>query len=129
MSGRQQDVIEYLRGKDWTSPTEIGGKVWGPPHHSSSASPVCKQLVARGLLERNDRGHYRLLTKSNFETWFKNQFGPPPKMPVLYRPDNSSQAVYLGQQHERYSKDVGKYEARKDAALKAWCARDKKGGR
>lgn len=62
LTGKQQDVIAYLRDKDWTSPTEIGGKVWGYPHHSATASPVCKRLVVRGLLERNDRGHYRLLS-------------------------------------------------------------------
>jgi len=60
LSRRQQDVIEYLQGKDWTSPTQIGIKVWGFPHHSSTASPVCLRLVSRGLLERNNRGHYRL---------------------------------------------------------------------
>lgn len=75
LSGRQQDVIAYLRGKDWTSPTEIGGKVWGYPHHSSTASPVCKRLVARGLLERNGRGHYRLL--SNIERERRADSGGP----------------------------------------------------
>lgn len=64
LSGRQQDVIAYLRGKEWTSPTEIGGMVWGFPHHSATASPVCKRLVERGLLERNERGHYRILSNN-----------------------------------------------------------------
>ena len=60
LSGRQQDVINYLRGRDWTSPTEIGREVWNPPRHSSAASPICLRLVAMGLLQRNRRGHYRL---------------------------------------------------------------------
>ena len=62
LTGRQQDIVDYLKRKDWTSPTEIGGKVWGYPHHSSTASPACKRLVARGVLERNNRGRYRLMS-------------------------------------------------------------------
>lgn len=60
VSGRQEEVLEYLRGKGWTSPTVIGGAVWGGRHHSASAGPVCIRLVEKGLLSRNKRGHYRI---------------------------------------------------------------------
>lgn len=60
MVGRAAEVLRYLRGRDWTSPSQIGQDVWGWGYHSASASPVCRRLVARGLLERNTRGHYRL---------------------------------------------------------------------
>jgi len=60
LTERQKQVLGFLKGKDWTSPTEIGREVWGQGHHSSSASPVCKRLVKVGALERNDDGHYRI---------------------------------------------------------------------
>ena len=59
LTSRQKQVLDYLKGRDWTSPTEIGQAVWRPPHHSAAASPVCKRLVELGYLERNSRGHYR----------------------------------------------------------------------
>lgn len=65
-------IIEYLTGRDWTSPSDIGwahgdhlleqGKCVGTGHHSSWASPKCLKLVKAGLLERNKRGRYRLVT-------------------------------------------------------------------
>lgn len=58
LRGRQ--ILNFLSGRDWTSPTEIGNRVWGPGHHSAAASPVCKRLVCYGLLDRNSSGHYRL---------------------------------------------------------------------
>jgi hypothetical protein len=59
VTDRQRAVLAYLTGKDWTSPTDIGRNVWGWPHHSATASPVCKRMVAIGLLERNSKGLYR----------------------------------------------------------------------
>jgi len=59
LTERQKQVLAFLRGKSWTSPTEIGRSVWGEGHHSASASPVCKRLVQLGALERNEMGHYR----------------------------------------------------------------------
>ena len=65
-------IIEYLEGKNFTSPTDIGiayGEfMHGPYHlkscyHSGWASPRCKKLVEKGLLERNKLGHYRLKVK------------------------------------------------------------------
>lgn len=69
MTKTQEWIIKYLKGKGFTSPTEIG-RAYGREkyqgwygftgYHSSWASPRCKKLVEMGLLERNDRGHYRL---------------------------------------------------------------------
>lgn len=66
MTKTQQWIINYLQGKDWTSPTEIGA-AYGAEHgksgyHSSWASPKCLVLVQKGLLERSSRGFYRLTT-------------------------------------------------------------------
>lgn len=58
-------VLGYLKGRDWTSPTELGRAIWGKGHHSSSASPVCLRLVKAGKLERNAKGHYRLSDRGN----------------------------------------------------------------
>ena len=62
-------IIDYLEGKGWTRPTEIG-KAYGiylhgehhhySCYHSAWASPKCKKLVANGDLERNGKGHYRV---------------------------------------------------------------------
>lgn len=55
--------------------------------------------------------------KSEFETWFVAQFGPRPK-----RVSGSfGQMMY-------YIFEAEKWDLRHDAALKAWCARDKKAG-
>ena len=51
--------LAKTQGRDWVSPTEIGREINGG--HSSVGSPVCKEMVKRGLAERNDRGHYRLI--------------------------------------------------------------------
>jgi len=62
-STKSELVMRYLTQKpsgEWTSPTEIGRRVWGLGHHSSSASPVCKRLVADGKLARSTLGHYRI---------------------------------------------------------------------
>lgn len=55
-----ESVLGYLKGRNWTSPTELGRVIWGEGHHSSSASPTCLKLVKAGMLERNQKGHYRL---------------------------------------------------------------------
>lgn len=60
LTKRQADVVNYLRGRGFVPPTQIGGAVWGKGHHSASASPVCKKLVALGVLKRSDEGHYAL---------------------------------------------------------------------
>ena len=61
-------VLGYLKGRNWTSPTELGLAIWGKGRHSSSASPTCLRLVKAGKLERNQRGHYRLSDYCENET-------------------------------------------------------------
>ena len=63
---QEEFIYKYLDGCDWTSPTEIGreyGLSLVPPkkYHSSWASPKCLRLHKIGLLERNNKGHYRLI--------------------------------------------------------------------
>ena len=65
-------ILEFLKGKDFTSPTDIGERYgeykhglfhWKSCYHSAWASPRCRKLVEKGLLERNKLGHYRLKVK------------------------------------------------------------------
>jgi len=59
-------ILNYLKEKDdWASPTDIamaigGYTASGLMRHSSWASPTCLSLVRQGILERNDKGHYRV---------------------------------------------------------------------
>lgn len=63
-------ICSFLEGKDFTSPSIIGRAhadahgIQSENHHSSWASPICKRMVAEGLLERNQDGCYRLLHRS-----------------------------------------------------------------
>ena len=67
-------IIEYLEGRDYTSPTDIG-KAYGEfkhgvfhhvaGYHSGWASPRCKRLVRDGVLQRNKLGHYRIRPDSH----------------------------------------------------------------
>lgn len=63
-------ICSFLEGKDFTSPSVIGRAhadahgIRSGNHHSSWASPICKRMVAEGLLERNQDGCYRLLRRS-----------------------------------------------------------------
>lgn len=60
-------ICSFLEGKDFTSPSVIGRAhadaygILSEHHRSSWASPICKRMVAEGLLERNQDGCYRLL--------------------------------------------------------------------
>lgn len=47
----------------WHSPTKIGFAVGGKGKHSSYGSPICKEAVERGLMERSTGGRYRLTLK------------------------------------------------------------------
>ena len=49
----------YMRKQGWVSPTTIGVIINGG--HSSVGSPLCKRMVELGMVERNAKGHYRLL--------------------------------------------------------------------
>lgn len=60
-------IINYLEGRQWTSPTQIGeaaGKAYDQA--SGWASPKCRKLVAAGKLERSDKGSYRIKKESVF---------------------------------------------------------------
>ena len=62
-------ILEFLKGRDFTSPSTIGeayGRYKHGDHHyktgyhSAWASPRCKRMVRNGELLRNELGHYRL---------------------------------------------------------------------
>lgn len=70
LTKNQEWIIDYLRGKDYVSPSVIGwahAKAFGYSlsHHSSWASPICLKLVNLGILLRNERGHYKLNNNGN----------------------------------------------------------------
>ena len=54
---------QHINGKEWIRPTDVGFAVGGAFKHSSYGSPICMEMVKRGLAERNDKGHYRLIKK------------------------------------------------------------------
>ena len=61
-------ILKYLKGKSWTSPTQIGLAYGDSKHgnnsfhcyHSAWASPRCLELVEENELLRNDKGWYRI---------------------------------------------------------------------
>jgi len=58
--------ISISQGRDWVTPTEVGGEINGG--HSSVGSPVCKEMVNRGLAIRNEKGHYCLIFGDKMNT-------------------------------------------------------------
>ena len=62
----EQWIAEYLQGKDYTSPTVIGKahamafNILSLNHHSAWASPICKRMVKKEILIRNEKGQYKL---------------------------------------------------------------------
>ena len=54
---------------DYISPSELG-RLYGQKYlgrdncHSSTASPICKRLVAKGLVSRNNKGWYKLIKEN-----------------------------------------------------------------
>ena len=59
---QEQWIVDFLQGKDWVQPTKIGlarGEIEKRFLHSSWASPKCKKLVDKGILERSENGWYR----------------------------------------------------------------------
>ena len=59
LTENEQRVLEYLKGKDFISPTQIASALTLQDYNSAWASPICKRLINKGLLQRNDRGWYR----------------------------------------------------------------------
>lgn len=65
LTNNEQWILDYLKGKDYVSPTKIGyahthaSGITGE-HHSAWASPICLRLVKKGLLLRKEKGHYKL---------------------------------------------------------------------
>ena len=61
MDEKLKIAINYMRGQNgrFISPTTIGAIINGG--HSAVGSPVCKEMVKRGLAERSEKGHYRLI--------------------------------------------------------------------
>ena len=63
MNERDEKVLAYLKAKnDWTKPTEIGMEVFGASYSqaSSKAGAPLKRLVSAGLVERSEKGRYRI---------------------------------------------------------------------
>ena len=54
-----EKVNYFAPGNEKLTPTEIGREINGG--HSSVGSPVCKEMVNRGLAIRSGKGHYRLI--------------------------------------------------------------------
>ena len=64
LTSNEKAVMEFLISLDkgvWASPTWIGQVVGGGRRHSAWASPICKRLVEKGLIERSGYGHYRVI--------------------------------------------------------------------
>lgn len=61
---KQQACLEFLKARpgQFVKPTEVGNALSTAPDGTSPsawASPILKRLVKRGLVERNERGHYK----------------------------------------------------------------------
>ena len=69
MDEKIKTATDYMRtvtkheGRDWISPTEIGGAVGGAMQPGSFGSPICKEMVKRKVCRRNKKGHYRLIQR------------------------------------------------------------------
>ena len=68
LTENQDKVLEFLKHQknEFISPTDIGYYVGrmnsaGIWRDSSWASPICKSLVKKGLVERNDKGYYKAI--------------------------------------------------------------------
>lgn len=60
LSPNEEKILRYLKEHPgWHTPTAIAQAIWpGTGRHSSSTSPILKRLVAKGLAERKEPGHY-----------------------------------------------------------------------
>ena len=59
MSPNEEKVIEFMKGRDFTGPSVMGMAIFNK-WESSRTSQVCKRLVKKGLMVRNDKGHYKI---------------------------------------------------------------------
>ena len=64
MTSNQSLLLNWLKGDRFYTPTEIGRGVWNLQYNSSKACQVVKGLVAMGLVEKNEKGWYRRIVKS-----------------------------------------------------------------
>lgn len=64
---RYMEHVAKKQGRDWISPTEIGREIGGPGCHSSYGSPICKAATSKGIMIRNERGHYKLSKETTNE--------------------------------------------------------------
>jgi hypothetical protein len=67
----QKRIMQFLDGRDWTSPTDIGNGL--NRYNSAWASPKCLSLVKLGALERNEKGHYRVVPDNGFDLTIKTE--------------------------------------------------------
>lgn len=72
MTWKMERIVRFLKARSichgcgagsWVGPTEIGLKEFGYPYYTASSriSQTCKRMVAKGILARSERGHYRLV--------------------------------------------------------------------
>jgi predicted transcriptional regulator len=60
---RSKKILSYLmkrRSEGYISPSKIAARIglqWG---ESNKISPNCLRMVEAGILERNEKGHYRI---------------------------------------------------------------------
>jgi hypothetical protein len=66
MTKSEEWILMYLDKRGFCSPTQIG-RAYGDhlhgnnsfhSYHSAWASPKCKKLVEKGLVEKNDKAQY-----------------------------------------------------------------------
>jgi hypothetical protein len=65
ISPNQDLVLQFLASTKgvWFSPTFIAEGIRGKPYHSSWASPILLRMVEMGLVDRNEKGHYKITNK------------------------------------------------------------------
>ena len=66
------DILDFLKDREYVSPTEIGNVVGGyvidanyvsgykKRRHSAWDSPICLRMVKKRLLKRNKKGWYKI---------------------------------------------------------------------
>ena len=62
---KQVAVLQYLEGRGFCGPSEIGRACWigKKTKRSGAATVTCKTLMKRGLVERSSDGKYRVIAK------------------------------------------------------------------